>query len=135
VADDPNELIPPDVLALIAGLDSVAQLEILLLLHREPSRQWTAEQVAGELRINPAAAAEQMNVLCDRQLLACDGGRSKQYHDAAHTPQVAAAIDQLTRLYNERRVTVITLVFTKPSDPLRSFADAFKIRRRDTRDG
>ena len=65
------------------------------------------------------------------ELLACGDEQPKQYHDAAHTPQVAAAIDELARLYNERRVTVITLIFTKPTDPLRSFADAFKFRRRD----
>jgi hypothetical protein len=35
----------------------------------------------------------------------------------------------LAAAYRESRVAVIQLVFARPSDPLRSFADAFRMRR------
>jgi hypothetical protein len=129
VSEEVGDGIPPEVRALIAGLDSVVQLETLLLLHRDPRREWTADEVAKELRINPTAAADQMNILCERGLLTCTRGNGVSYRDAPHSPKMAAAVDALEKTYAERRVTVITLIFSKPTDPLRSFADAFQIRR------
>jgi hypothetical protein len=43
------------------------------------------------------------------------------------------AIAGLAQAYTDRRVSVITLIFSKPVDKLRSFTDAFKLRRDDPR--
>ena len=39
------------------------------------------------------------------------------------------AVAGLAREYAARRVTVIGLIFSKPVDKIRSFADAFRLRR------
>jgi len=48
--------------------DSVVQLELLLLLHAEPARAWTAAEVARQLRI--AWATGQLGELAARGLVA-----------------------------------------------------------------
>ena len=37
-------------------IDSVVQLEIILLLHRNPGLRWTAQTLARELRVEPEGA-------------------------------------------------------------------------------
>ena len=43
-------------------------------------------------------------------------------------------ISALAKAYSERHVAVFTLIFSRPVDPIQSFADAFKLRK-DRSDG
>jgi hypothetical protein len=125
----PDDL-SPDVRAFIAGqVASVVQLETLLMLHGSPERQWAADEVARDLRIDRAWAEGQLEALC-RQGLAVgrDEADGWRYRYGAAAP-VGPTIDALARAYAERRVTVISLIFAKPADALRAFSDAFRIRK------
>ena len=48
---------------------------------------------------------------------------------ARYGPEPIDDRSALDRAYAERRVTVINLIFSKPIDKLRSFADAFRIKK------
>ena len=124
--------IPQDVRAFIADyLDSVVQLETLLMLHGAPEREWEAADVARDLRIDRAWAEGQLAGLCEQGLAARDdpGGEVRRYRYAPASAAARAAVDGLSRAYAERRVTVISLIFAKPADNLRAFSDAFRIRK------
>ena len=130
MADDND--IAAHVRAFIAErVDSVAQLEVLLLLHARPDRGWTARDVAAELRIDPNWAERQLAELPRRALAAASG---ESYRYAPATAELADAVAGLAKAYAERRVTVINLIFSRPADTLRSFADAFRLRK-DKPDG
>lgn len=43
------------------------------------------------------------------------------------------AVRVLERLYTTHRVKIISRIFSKPSDSVRDFADAFRLRRKDGR--
>lgn len=48
--------IPPEIDAFLAGhVDTVEQLEVLLLLHQDADRTWTAEDVAKVLYSHPGS--------------------------------------------------------------------------------
>jgi predicted ArsR family transcriptional regulator len=122
--------LPDDVRALIIDrIDSVVQLEVLLLLYGDASRTWTAADLARELRIDARAAEQQLDLLCSRALLSCTAASPRTYQYVRRSPADDAAIEGLQRAYADRRVTVIGLIYSKPTDPLRSFADAFRIRK------
>ena len=121
--------IPAAVQAFIADhLDSVVQLETLLMLHRAPDRQWSAHDVAAELKIDPAWADAQLAALCDDGLAQCDAA-SKQFRFAPGRDADRAAVEALALSYAERRVTIISLIFSKPADNLKAFSDAFRLRK------
>ena len=40
-------------------------------------------------------------------------------------------IDQLATAYQERRVAVVSLIYSKPLNKVQTFADAFRLRRED----
>lgn len=120
-------------------LSSVEQLEVLLLLHRNQQQAWSAQEVSRELRIDPTSAAERLADLEARGLLtrreAAGGGPAEgdtaepRYQYQPQKPHFDHTVNDLAKSYQEYRVTVISLIFSKPIDKIRTFADAFKFRK------
>jgi hypothetical protein len=126
-----NDL-PEDVRQFIADhIESVEQLEILLLLHQHGGRVWTAESVARELRIAPLSAGERLDELARASILSRIQGSATEYRYAPGSASLQAAVSGLATAYSERRVTVINFIFSKPVDKIRTFADAFRLRKDD----
>jgi hypothetical protein len=128
VTGGPDE-IPVAVRELLQrDIDSVEQLEVLLLLHDRPERDWTADEVSAELRTNGLSTAARLDDLTARGLIE-EVARPGAFRYGPRTAAQRRAVDGLAREYATRRVTVITLIFAKPIDRVRSFADAFRLRR------
>lgn len=124
--------IPEAVERLIAQhIDSVEQLEILLLLSRTSPRGWTANDVASDLRVDSGSAQRRLEDLT-RRGFADQNGESFQYRA---NNSMDASVRQLADSYRERRVAIITMIFTKPVDPVRELAEAFRISRKGPKDG
>jgi DNA-binding IclR family transcriptional regulator len=122
--------IPDEVRRLIAERIATAEmLEILLLLEREPERGWTADEISRQVFTVPAAAIGSLEGLVAQGLAASDDAGNPTYRYAPATPDVRRQVAALADAYRASRVAVIQLVFAKPADPLRSFADAFRVRR------
>ncbi|HSI35718.1 MAG: hypothetical protein ACAI43_11595 [Phycisphaerae bacterium] len=121
--------IPDNLRTLInEQLDSVVQVEVLLLLHAQPAREFSAAAVARELRIEAAGAEAQLQHLRAGGML--ESTPAGGYRYAARAPALAAAVGELARAYADRRVTVISLIYSKPrTDQVRTFADAFRLRK------
>jgi hypothetical protein len=109
-------------------IHSVEQLEVLLLLRREPTRVWNGDAVARELRIDPASATTRLDDLARQGLAAAAADHQQGFSFSASTPELSRAVDAIARDYAERRVSVISAIFSRPTDALQSFADAFRIR-------
>ena len=122
---------------IIDRISSVVQLEVLLLLHGQSMRPWTAAEVAADLRIDPNWAEAQLAELTAHGLAASSNGgpvAAYQYHPA--TDELGRTVDELSRAYTDMRVSVISLIYSKPADTLKTFADAFRIRKeKDRSDG
>jgi hypothetical protein len=127
------ERLPEPARRLLERIDSVAQLEVLLQLHRSAPDEWSARSLADELRIEAAWAAEQLELLSERGLLARVAAGVYRFQPA--DPEVAKDVDALAGQYADRRVAVIALLYSKPTDHIRVFADAFRIRREGDGDG
>ena len=116
-------------------IDSVVQLEALLLLHANPETTFLPADLARELRIDPAWAEPNLRQLSGLKaaVIAEGPGGSFRYH--APTPELAATVDDLAACYATRRVSVVAMIFSKPPPgPLQHFADAFRLRK-DKADG
>jgi hypothetical protein len=110
-------------------VDSVELVEALLLLRRDTAREWTAEQVSGQLYTSPASAANRLEALRRSGLAARTGdGSQATYRYAPADGERDRAATDLEQVYATRRTTVINMIFSKPSDKLRTFADAFRLR-------
>lgn len=124
--------VPEEVRRFIAHhIDSVEKLEILLLLHHQPGRAWSPEAVARELRIARQSAAERLEYMARDGLLIRQGEGTREYRYGPETMKLDNAVRSLATEYVKRRVTVINLIYSKPIDRIRTFADAFRLRRDD----
>ena len=113
------------------NINSVEQLEVLLLLAAEPQREWSAARVSQELRIQPESAANRLADLHSRGILDSKPEAEPQYSYKPRTKALQDAVSGLVRTYKERRVAVISLIFSKPTDNVRVFADAFRLKKED----
>jgi hypothetical protein len=109
-------------------LTSVDQIEIVLLLMRDPSRAWTAPEVAAALRTPPESAAMRLFLLASTGLITFEAAGMPKYRYAGGDAAPEAVLSELARLYESDRAVVAALVGAPP-DPLRSFADAFKLKK------
>jgi hypothetical protein len=120
---------PDDVQRFLSEhISSVAQLEVLLLLRSQREREWSPADVAQALYTTPEVVAEQLDELRRRGLLAVNEGES-HYRYWPVSPDLDTQVDALAVTYRERRVAVITYIYSQPLDKVRTFADAFRLRQ------
>ena len=110
-------------------IHSVAQLELLLLLKKDDSRTWTAQQTSQTLAVPVEMTAAQLAELHVAGLLAVTAPPDPQYSYRPKSKELDQVVGSLQQVYEERRVSVITLIYSKPVDKVRTFADAFRLRK------
>jgi predicted ArsR family transcriptional regulator len=126
----PGRGIPDHVRRFVAAnIDSVGTLEVLLLLRDRHDRDWTADQVARELRSARDAAADRLDYLEAHGLLTSSDDGNPAFRYGPSRPVLSRAVDDLASCYATRRVRVISLIYSKPSDQVLSFGDAFRLRK------
>jgi hypothetical protein len=106
-------------------IHSVAQLELLLMLHRDPTVEWTAEAAAREMRYPADWAAEELLGFRRVGLVA---KRGRAYRFRARSA-LAAVVDELAETFSRRRSTVTALIFSGTGEDVQHFSDAFRVPR------
>jgi hypothetical protein len=121
-----EELIPADVRAFILEcIESVAQLEALLLLRETPDRGWDVAAIAQRLYIGESEAGNLLSQLVACDLAATDGTVFKfSTRDEEHR----MLVDSVALAYKRYLVPVTRLIHDKTQN-IRKFADAFRFRK------
>ena len=117
---------------LVRQVDPMAHVEALLLLHRTPERAWRVDEAAHTLHVDETATARHLAALIEGRLLRAEvdaGAPAYRYGPAS--PALHAAVDQLRVLYDTRPVSLVRALYERPPQAVRSFADAFRVRRPD----
>src|SRR6478672_3655158 len=109
---------------LLEHIESVAQLEALLLLRRE-GKPLSLAAVARALYLPEAVAADELAALGSRGLL---GSGDVGWRYDPGSPEVAARVDELAGTYARALIPVTAIVHGNPLR-LRRFADAFRFRK------
>jgi DNA-binding Lrp family transcriptional regulator len=121
---------PPAVEQFIAQhIESLAQLETLLLLRRQADRGLSVAELSRQLYISPEVCAGIVADLERRGFIERIPGDSEQWRYQVGNAATDSLIDQLAALYQERRVAVITHIYSKPVKQVQTFADAFRLRK------
>jgi DNA-binding IclR family transcriptional regulator len=102
-----------DVTAFLdAHIDSIPQLEILLLLHEGRPAAWSVEQIAARVYVEPSHVQPLLRGLQSRGLV-------------EHHP----AVERLVRLYRTDLIGVTRYVHAKASRSVLDFARAFDFKK------
>lgn len=126
-----NDPLPLNVRQFIAHqIESVAQLEILLLLRRDPQRLWDADELARQLYISTQMCKVMLEDLVRRRYLVRDAATKSIRFEPADI-EADALLAVLDDLYRERRVAIISEIHSNPISKVQTFADAFRLRKDD----
>lgn len=87
--NNPNvgELVIPEKIAqfILASIDSVAELEALLILKRSAPQKWNGYTLAKRLYINESQTEKLLRGLCEKHLAASDAADPGNYSYAPRT--------------------------------------------------
>jgi hypothetical protein len=127
--DDP---IPSDVSDFLTRyIDSIAQLEALLLLRHHPEPQWTAQEVAKRLYISEQQTAAILARLAEDRLVEWTDRAAGRVVYRPGSAALAEVVDRVAEAYRRHLVPITNLVHGKVQTRVQKFADAFKLRKEE----
>ena len=111
-------------------IPDVDAAELLLKLAREPDRAYDLALLLGELRptaISEAIARRHLTHFEERGLVEAQAG---YYRYRPSSPDADRCVQALMRVYNARPVTMVRVIYALRDEKIRSFADAFRIKKK-----
>lgn len=121
--------IPDDVRRFIqASIDSVAQLEALLIVHEYPDIEWTVEALSARLYISPEQTSAVMSHLSDNRLV-IKRNANAPFQYQPESDEMRKMVDRLAEAYPKHLVPITRLIHSKQGLRIREFPDAFDFRK------
>jgi hypothetical protein len=105
---------------------SVWALELLLLLYRNPEQTWHRKDLVLELRSSELVVEESIARLLSSALVTANSDGTLAF--APGSDELAALVRDLEEEYRTRPATIRRLIIQGPTDRLKSFSDAFRLR-------
>lgn len=126
---DSGNDVPVHVLRFLEeNIDTVPQLETLLMMSEAPDRRWLIADVASRNYITEQRASETINALLRRGLVSLEGSPPAfRFH--APSDQIQATVADLARYYQRNLSRIAALIHAKPSASVKEFARAFDLKK------
>ena len=111
---------------ILEAIDSVAELEALLLLRETAGQPWTVDSASRRLYVSPTVAGDALGALTRRGFLeeTPDGFRY-----GPSSPDLAEDVAALAEAYSVSLIPITHLIHSKPSSSAQDFARAFRFRK------
>lgn len=121
-----SEEVPAEVSAFVLRyIDSVGQLEALLLARASPATHWTADTLAPRLYTTREEALGFLIRLAAAGFLVRDGDA---FRFQCATSDLGTSLDAVAAFYATHLIPVTNLIHSKPRR-IREFADAFILKK------
>jgi hypothetical protein len=122
--------IPPRVLQFLAErIDSVPQLEALLLIWEDPQRLWSENELAARLYVSNQVATLIVQSLERQQLVTVELASAAQYRYNAAWDPTGEIMPEVAASYRRHLVPVSTFIHSRASTAVREFARAFEFKK------
>src|SRR6185295_6790519 len=117
----PQAEIPPAVLQFILKrIDTVAELETLLIMSSDESRAWSAEDIANRIYAASTSAAAVLHALQRQNLVKADDAGT-HFRFSPSSEEERQTISQTASAYRKHLVAIATLIHKKASGPVQEF--------------
>ena len=123
--------LPSDVVQFVnENIDSIEQLELLVMLIDTSHRYWDAASAGRALGVNPGKTLRDLERLATRNLLAVNLGNDVSYRFEPGSSRLRATTEVFAAAYRNNPRALFRLVAERQTRAVRDFADAFRIRRK-----
>jgi len=127
---DPTPVEVDQVLQFVLDeIDSVPELEALLLLWQNRTAAWNVADIARRLYIVPDQAQAVLVDLSRKGMLAVDPERPDLYRYESTSAERDELMARTEAVYRRQIVRISTLIHSKPSSAVRDFARAFRFTK------
>ena len=109
-----------------ANIQSVEQLEILLLLKAGHDQEWLPREVYQRILTNVHSVEESMDRLCGKGLLRKSEASKYQF---ISTPESDRILDRLAVLYKEMPARILYALYGPARPDIQAFSQAFDLRK------
>jgi DNA-binding IclR family transcriptional regulator len=121
--------IPARVLQFLAErIDTVPQLEALLLLWENPQREWSEEELAARIYVSRPVAATIMQALQRQQLVTTEPVSTRYRYNPQWDPS-GEVMPEVAAAYSRHLVQLATFIHSRASTAVREFARAFDLKK------
>ena len=122
--------IPARVLQFLAErIDTVPQLEALLLLWENPQRPWSDDEVAARIYVSRAVAAQILQALQRQQLVMTEPEQATHYRYNPQWDPSGEVMPEVASAYSRHLVQLATFIHSRASTAVREFARAFDLKK------
>jgi DNA-binding IclR family transcriptional regulator len=112
-------------------IQTVLRLEVLLLLHDQQFRSFTADEIAKEMGFGTEATQRELTALEAIGLVAQSSVDESKYKYQPANETLGSTVKRLATAYSTQRVPILSVILAQTSDRPRLFAEAFRIIRRE----
>jgi hypothetical protein len=113
---------------ILANIDTVPQIETLLLLWETRPQTWSANELADRLYVAGDALTTATESLVERRLISATAERPPRYYYES-AEQKDRLIGAVAATYRRELVKVSTLIHSKEPSAARAFARAFRFTK------
>lgn len=125
-----EQRIPEDVARFVnEKIDSVAQLEALLLLRGNKEKEWSAEALAARLYVSPEQTAHLLHGLNAQGFVAVAFDAPPVYRYEPASVELDQMLGRVGEFYAKHLVPITNLIHSKPKPRIQEFAEAFRFRK------
>jgi hypothetical protein len=110
-------------------IDSVPQLEALLLVWNTRPAIWTPEELGKRLYVSNELGHDLLQELVRKRLITGIQGAVEGYRYESASEEQDALIGRLDEMYRHEVVRVSNMIHAKPASALRDFARAFRFTK------
>jgi hypothetical protein len=109
-------------------IDSVPQLEALLIMFDEPGRRWTVADIGARTYVSPPEATRVLDRLARGKLVQPDDSGAL-FQIRLDDDETRALIGEVARTYRANLTHIATFIHEKAPAPVKEFARAFDLKR------
>jgi hypothetical protein len=112
-------------------ITSLEQLEVLCQFVNNPNTELNSSMLNQTLKTNTSSIESRLEDLFNKGFLVLKNSEKKLYQYGPRTDQLHLEARKITQFYKDNYHSMINLIYSKPMDNIRSFADSFKLRKDD----
>lgn len=114
---------------IVDEIDSVPQLEALLLFWNNRPKVWSCESMARALYVSPVVSADILRHLVQRRLIAEVEGSDGEFALIAESDEKELLLASVDAIYRRELVRISNMIHNKASRAVRDFANAFRLKK------
>src|SRR5687767_11294496 len=125
-----DKIFPEDIEQFILEkIDSVAEMEALLLLRDNAETLWSVVNLAKRLYITEEQTAKILDHLCAEGLLNPGPSEHPGFRYQPESLDLESSVSRVAEIYRKHLVPISNLIHSKPRARIREFAAAFRLRK------